>query len=422
MKFVPRTMQHTRGSAVADYVVFTKSGYVNSEVFGQILDKFLECLNNNRPGLKTILFMDNLGAHKVYKSIVKLMDAGILVQWLPANTSSVLQPLDDVPFGQLRRGMNKYIADFGVDQHYWNNVPWGEIILEALADAMHNKLTRSVIQAGFRNTGIYPFEPETIRVRAAKLVGESNELTLVDAPHRIKFIREAEIRTQLVVDVMAKAARDGHFKSAKGKISNNKLMDAREWVQEMERKEKAKEEKNEAIAAKKKENEARKETIAAQKKTKESVIALNLTPQQEIEAVTCRHVSCDKVYNAKNNPVSVEWYDCSQCGMFTCCSRHGDEVQDQIVTEHELACKGDFLPLGEKLPRPKSNKRKLPEPTRGKQPGEVSEFKKFKSLEAQCHKSAAASGCRRQTRHAALSSALQSAGGVAIMLSQNNVE
>lgn len=226
---------------------------MNSEVFGQILDKFLVFLENNRPGLKSILFMDNLGAHKVYNSIVKLLSAGIYVQWLPANTSSVLQPLDNLPFAAVRKGMNKYVQEYGVDLHYWKNVPWAEIILYSLCDALRTKLTPSVIQAGFRNTGIYPFAPDTIRVRAAKLVGESNEITVVDAPHRLRFIREAEIMAQNVVGAVAAQVRQSRLKSTKSKVTNNLIMDMRQWVLEEEKKKMEKEKKLELATAKKKE-------------------------------------------------------------------------------------------------------------------------------------------------------------------------
>lgn len=96
------------------------------------------------------------------------------------------------------------------------------------------------------------------------------------------------------------------------------------------------------------------------------------------EANTCRHEDCDKVYNPNTNPDSVEWFDCGECGMFTCCSRHGEKVQHAIVLQHETVCEGKFLPLGEKLARPPSLKRKLTEPSAGKKVGELSEYKKMK--------------------------------------------
>ena len=83
-----------------------------------------------------------------------MMEFNIHVLAIPAHTSHLTQPLDDVPFANLKTQWNANLLAYLFD-----NVGAAcpkVIFLMCFWPAWHTSITVANIQAGFRETGIFP--------------------------------------------------------------------------------------------------------------------------------------------------------------------------------------------------------------------------------------------------------------------------
>src|SRR3989338_7493251 len=91
------------------YVVATRSGYTNRRLWRQMLDRVKKVWHQHHPGLNCLIYMGNCSPHRSGDDstleddfILRLSRQNIHCCFLPPNTTAWLQPLDDVPFGQLK--------------------------------------------------------------------------------------------------------------------------------------------------------------------------------------------------------------------------------------------------------------------------------------------------------------------------------
>ena len=84
----------------------------------------------------------------------------IEVLTIPPHTSHILQPLDSIPFAQFKKHWEKNLMRFNSSHsgRALNKVDFWEVFTPAWNAAMCVKN----IMAGFRNTGIYPYNPLAI--------------------------------------------------------------------------------------------------------------------------------------------------------------------------------------------------------------------------------------------------------------------
>jgi hypothetical protein len=131
-------------------------GYINKQLFLEFGMSFIDKLQQmNLLDAPHVLMMDGHYSHLFNYAFMQLMsDNDIRVVSLPPHTTQVLQPLDVGVFSPMKHYWNKNLttklwSTAGqklTKQQFW----------EVLAESLSQGLTVKNIQAGFRETGLYP--------------------------------------------------------------------------------------------------------------------------------------------------------------------------------------------------------------------------------------------------------------------------
>ena len=148
---------------------------MNREIFSRAMLLFVQWWTTLYPGLNCLLLCDNLEAHRDAEGLRHATSHGAHVFFLPPNTSHFLQPLDDKVFAIyktcLRKFGNKLNMKFGkMRQKLAGHA--SSVITAATPMAEHIAFSDKHIQEAFKNTGIYPWNPELILTQARKNVGQ----------------------------------------------------------------------------------------------------------------------------------------------------------------------------------------------------------------------------------------------------------
>ena len=147
-------------AAPTGYVIrATKTGYINSKLFAEYGEKFIQFLQEKKLyGGKNLLLLDSHSSHSFNMHFMKYMQAhGVEVLCFPPHCTHLMQPLDDVPFGGLKNAYQQEILDynFKFSAKKLSKVEFFRVLVPAYTKAMSEKAVR----AGFENTGVYPVNP-----------------------------------------------------------------------------------------------------------------------------------------------------------------------------------------------------------------------------------------------------------------------
>ena len=131
-----------------------KSGWIDKDLYLKwFKELFLKHIPEERP---VLLLIDGHKAHVTQDVIETAIRNKILVFCLPAHSSHLLQPLDLSLFGPLKRGWVRACAAFN---HIASMVVNQRNFARIFNVAWHSSNTPEVIRGGFRQAGIYPFDP-----------------------------------------------------------------------------------------------------------------------------------------------------------------------------------------------------------------------------------------------------------------------
>lgn len=130
------------------------SGWMQDETYILFLEH-LKKYSNVSPSHKVLLVLDNHSSHIHINALDFCKNNGIILLSFPPHCSHRLQPLDRSAFGPLKKAVNS-TCDAWMRNHPGKTMSIYDIP-GIVASAMPLALTPSNIQAGFRNTGIYPY-------------------------------------------------------------------------------------------------------------------------------------------------------------------------------------------------------------------------------------------------------------------------
>ena len=142
----------TEGEVPETMYGLTASGWIDSEIFSTwFTHHFLAKAPPSRP---LILLLDGHSSHYEPSTIKKAAKEGVIVFYLPPNTTHLLQPLDKSCFSALKVHWNEEC------QRYMSNNP-GKVVTRfqfsrIFSQAWYKAMTINNIIAGFRCTGIFP--------------------------------------------------------------------------------------------------------------------------------------------------------------------------------------------------------------------------------------------------------------------------
>ena len=112
-------------------------------------------------GRKYLLIVDGHKSHLYNLPFYELMRANnIEVLTIPPHTSHLLQPLDSAPFGAFKINWESQLRKYNNEHHGHplNKVNFWDVFVPTWNASMTSKN----IMAGFRKTGVSPFNPEGI--------------------------------------------------------------------------------------------------------------------------------------------------------------------------------------------------------------------------------------------------------------------
>lgn len=151
-----------RKSSPGTMIRMSPKGYINKDIFTEYLVRWLRFLRTHRLlDRPHILLLDSHGSHVYNVRFLEAMKShNVHVLAIPAHTSHLLQPLDGPPFALFKRYWYEEMCEYSF-KHAGLALPKEEFWVP-FVPAWNKAMTVSVIQAGFRQSGIYPFDPTAI--------------------------------------------------------------------------------------------------------------------------------------------------------------------------------------------------------------------------------------------------------------------
>ena len=149
----------TKGEIPNTVYGMSPQGWINHELFAEWLEKlFIKNIPQTRP---VILLLDGHSSHFTPEAIKIAGENEIILFCLPPNATHVAQPLDVSFFGPLKKHW------YNVCHTYMNENP-GKVVTKfqfcaLLHEAWFQSIQPETIKAGFRKSGIYPFDATAIK-------------------------------------------------------------------------------------------------------------------------------------------------------------------------------------------------------------------------------------------------------------------
>ena len=157
-----------REAAPSGYSVrASKTGYINQQLFRECGEKFVAFLKEKEilgNGQKVLLLLDSHKSHLFNLQFMKYMIANnIEVCCFPPHCTHIIQPLDDIPFGNFKKLYQQELSEWNL-KHLGSKLSrkdWFRVFVPSFTQAM----TPSAIQKGFQNTGIYPVDANAKKLK-----------------------------------------------------------------------------------------------------------------------------------------------------------------------------------------------------------------------------------------------------------------
>ena len=253
--------------------LFAKSanGYMDEELFYTWFSQlFVPRTAHLR---KRILFIDGHGSHISLRLIDLAKESNVILFCLPPHTTHLLQPLDVAVFSPLKNHFSK-ITDFvqiisatsnELTTVYVNKANFHLIFKEAF----NRTMSIATVIAGFRKTGIYPFNKTAVKVNSPSL-GRSFDLS----PHHTATEPISNHPLTALANIPAHLAEilltpDNVSKRSTRMIVTERVLTDEEWRKKIEEKENEESRKEEEKRKKKTVREEKKRLSEEMKRKKE---------------------------------------------------------------------------------------------------------------------------------------------------------
>jgi hypothetical protein len=184
------------------FFAVTTSGYTNTPLNKQIIEKFVEIWNLHHPGLHCYVFSDQLASHFNMEIVKSALLKNVFLWMLPRNTSHFLQPLDDVCFARFKQVIHKRLRQVEF-RGLLSHVDYTDEFYHVLYEIEQSVLTPRVIQRSFINCGLFPFSSERMISLAERNIGiyTSKDPTLAEEASRA-MVRVLTVNTDHPAVVM----------------------------------------------------------------------------------------------------------------------------------------------------------------------------------------------------------------------------
>jgi hypothetical protein len=317
----------TRGEWMS-YYASTSEGYITNDLWIDIIAKFIDEISPVKGDLPAVLLLDRVGPHMQDSTITKLADIHTTTLYLPAHSSHILQPLDDVPFANLKRigcqARDKLTLGRQIRGESLDNVTQ-----EAILIAEKRAFTTPIIKAGFARTGVWPWNEKLIRENFAAEQGweQKNELT-TDKKKRVEEVA-TKMKDLFATPEKPPSARGTVFKKLGMCMTGDEVRVTHEEIQKSaELKKAAKQEKANSKGNKRTREESNDEEMPARKKGK---VAHESDGEMSFEISEEGDAMCDCCFEIRANT-----WTCPQCQDFNLCTKC--QKATKLLANHRLEC------------------------------------------------------------------------------------
>ena len=155
-----------------------ESGWMNQELFKLWFERhFLRYAPAARP---LLLLLDGHSSHYCTETLKLAQEQDVIMFALPPNTTHLTQPLDKGAFGPLKLRWRQVVHDFRTSHpgQVVTQYSFCKLFSKAWVEAM----TPMNISAGYKTTGIYPFN-----ANALKLPCQKSDSCFIESPHAPPF-------------------------------------------------------------------------------------------------------------------------------------------------------------------------------------------------------------------------------------------
>ena len=138
-------------------------GWMTAFLFSEWLSHFINALESRggvSPTNRHLLVVDGHNSHVTLQVVHKAMQVGLDIVTLPSHTSHALQPLDVSVFGGFKKAFRRYRDAWSLRNK--GRGATKQVLAQWVSLALQKALSPSNIQAGFRATGIWPFNPSAV--------------------------------------------------------------------------------------------------------------------------------------------------------------------------------------------------------------------------------------------------------------------
>lgn len=147
----------TNGAPPGTLGLATNSGWMTSEVFPLVMRHFIKYSGSTKDN-PTILIYDNHESHLTIETLNLAKENGVTIVTLPPHCSNKLQPLDVCVFYSFKAHYNAAVDSWMLCNP---GIPMTIYQVGSCVGLAHERsMTPSNIKAGFKKTGIYPFDSE----------------------------------------------------------------------------------------------------------------------------------------------------------------------------------------------------------------------------------------------------------------------
>lgn len=140
-------------------IAVSENGWTNNQIGLQWAQHFEKHTRFKTIGSKRLLILDNHESHVSLEFRSFCEENNIILLWMPPHSSHLLQPLDVGCFGPLKTAFSKQNQSL-IRNHIFHVRK--EDFLATFQTAFLAAFTTINIQAGFRGSGIHPFNPEAV--------------------------------------------------------------------------------------------------------------------------------------------------------------------------------------------------------------------------------------------------------------------
>lgn len=315
------------------YYTHSGKGNMSKELWGETLLTLAKVLDETRGDRPVLILCDHPKVHVNIPVMEELLKRDIYILFFPHNSSHILQPLDGAPFAHYKQLVRELDIRDRVRTILETGEPSSNLL--SIEDAENKAFQPDIIKAGFRERGIWPFEPEVIRGTLQKILDGSPH------PQDTEKLRSATEISQILVDISSSGSRMNN-KKLRSPAKEGQIMLGEELIRRTRRLEQEqialreqklrdqaekllkRNEKQQALELKKKER--------ILKRQREASGDNDSQPPNKIPRATNEKCSSCTVGHRSTYP----WWLCQYCKTYRLCSPCMKTSEKQ--TSHEKEC------------------------------------------------------------------------------------